>query len=988
MAVRLYSLLVIWLVTATLSVNAACDNYGIENGANCQCPPGVGGADCSLPVCGGTLYDGPSRPVAQPANGALYGNLSACSCGDGWQGVGCNVCTSASACSSAYTSHQTANIGGAVTGGDTGSIACSTTPRVYAVGQMSCTVNNPTIQALYSGKTTLNILRNVDPANTLAANVSSYGAAGTVHAQLWYEGEEEFFCNADTCTQDFSDGASTWSCHNLKCHCRENATFCGKVPATSITNVINDLNGDLNIKCTTQGDGSVQCAFIQQTISQVFGSSGLIMNNCLIGECVAQTVIDAAQGNASPTTTDSGSAPLSGGVIAGLAVVGALVGAFLLMFLWGWLVQRKARSQGTGEPVKNGGVAVTWSNVNYSIPTTSSTIFKKKGDQLVAGDKHVLHELSGEVVPGEMLAILGPSGAGKTTLIEILGGKSKLGNTTGNVTFSAYPPTEQNAGTVKQPRIGYVDQADILPSMLTVQEALTFAARLRLPEHVTEETKQAKVFEVMQQLGILDIKDTRIGNHERRGISGGEQRRVSIGLELVACPDVLVLDEPTSGLDSVSANKVVTVLRDLAHDPTNPTAIIASIHQPNSKLYQLFDKVLVLSHGKELYFGPGGLAPNDYFAQHGHPAQPGYNVADHLLDIASEPTDDLLGLARRKSQSRTSATVSPGGTDVGNGSKGNLVSGSDPEKAAIAGDQTPRSIPKQTKFGSSRLMSTYSTTFLTQLQVLCGREWKILKRDKSLFFAHLLFAAILGVFCGGLYFKTGITIAGFQSRIGCLFFLGSLLSFSALSALYNLIEIRPLFLRERAGLFYSPTAWLLSRFFFDVLPLRIVPTIVVSTIVYWMAGLAPDAAHYFKFLFILVLYTFAMTLFNFLLACTFRNGGIAILLSAIFNLFIMTFAGFFVHLNDIPEVLRWLQWFSLLKYCLEALAVNEVDSGLQIVDTLSGVPVNVSAQLIMNLLFGFGADNYYRDVLVLFAFIAGFGISLIGVVWLLVRERR
>ncbi len=121
----------------------------------------------------------------------------------------------------------------------------------------------------------------------------------------------------------------------------------------------------------------------------------------------------------------------------------------------------------------------------------------------------------------------------------------------------------------------------------------------------------------------------------------------------------------------------------------------------------------------------------------------------------------------------------------------------------------------------------------------------------------------------------------------------------------------------------------------------------------------------------------------------------------------MTFAGFFVHLNDIPPVLRWLQWICPLKYTLEALAVNEVGAGLMIQDTLQGVPVNVSASLIMNLvrvklsfvdsglilifiyqLFGFGSNNYYRDVLVLFAFIAGFGIGVIGIVWLKVRERR
>jgi len=155
-----------------------------------------------------------------------------------------------------------------------------------------------------------------------------------------------------------------------------------------------------------------------------------------------------------------------------------------------------------------------------------------------------------------------------------------------------------------------------------------------------------------------------------------------------------------------------------------------------------------------------------------------------------------------------------------------------------------------------------------------------------------------------------------------------------------------------------------------------------------MAGLAHDAAHYFKFLFILVLYTLGMTLYNFLLGTLFHNGGIAILLSALSALYQMTFAGFFVHLNSIPPVLRWLQWLCPLKYCLEALAVNEVGSGLMIQDTLSGVPVDVSASLIMQLLFGFGTNNYYRDVLVLFAFIAGFGLGVIGIVWLRVRERR
>lgn len=116
--------------------------------------------------------------------------------------------------------------------------------------------------------------------------------------------------------------------------------------------------------------------------------------------------------------------------------------------------------------------------------------------------------------------------------------------------------------------------------MLTVHEALLFAARLRLPESVPDTEKRVRVDALITQLGLAHIRDTRIGDGERRGISGGEMRRVSIGLELVARPDVLILDEPTSGLDSVSAKKVGEVLRALAHDKENPTAVIASIHQP------------------------------------------------------------------------------------------------------------------------------------------------------------------------------------------------------------------------------------------------------------------------------------------------------------------------------------------------------------------------------------------------------------------------
>ncbi|KAJ7771519.1 hypothetical protein B0H16DRAFT_1364094 [Mycena metata] len=963
---------VILLLGALVNVRAACDNYGTQNGSACACPNGFGGFTCATAACGGDIFQGSQRALATQGN-----NVSSCACESGWTGTGCNVCQAPNACAAAFSaSGKAPSSGQSISSSQTGqnsTLTCNSAARVYASSQMSCQVLNPTLQAIFPDSSNLNIIRTLDPGLSPLPNTTSFGPSGTVFASLFYAGVEQFYCGADTCTQDLSDTNTNWECQNLKCTCIPGTTFCGAT-ATNLTQTINSLTGSLGIEC---GNSTV-CAFKQNTLQAVFGSNGLSLNGCIFGECVAQSLIDTnAGGNSTTDASSTGSAPLSGGVIGGLAAVGTLVLLAVAFFLFGLVKQRSAR-RAHPDVAPGSRVAVEWSRVTYVVPGQAArrTWYGARAKDAGADDKVILDAVSGRVAPGQMMAVLGTSGAGKTTLIEILAGKEKSGTISGTVAFPSA------GGTA--PRIGFVPQQDVLPPMLTVYEALLFGARLRLPESVSDAEKRERVEGIMGTLGIDHLRDTRIGwggdvgGGKARGISGGEMRRVSIGLELIASPDVLILDEPTSGLDSVSALRVAKVLHAIAHDAENPIPVIASIHQPSSQLYQIFDAILVMSHGRALYAGAGGFAPAEYFAREAAgvaPAYPqGYNVADYLLEVGSDPAPALFQLQANKAS-------------MSEGMRTPLEGEGDPEKAGSTSTGKQEALGRGTTKSPTK-RSAYATTFLTQLQYLSGREWKILRRDKSLFLTHVAISSVLGVFCGGLYFQTGITIAGFQSRVGCLFFLGALIAFSSLSALYNVVEIRPLFLRERSSSYYSPTAWLLTRLLFDVLPLRIIPTIIVATITYWMAGLAHDPAHFFKFLFILVLYTLAMTLYNFLLGTLFHNGGIAILLSALSALYQMTFAGFFVHLNSIPPVLRWLQWLCPLKYCLEALAVNEVGSGLMIQDTLQGVPVNVSASLIMNLLFGFGSNNYYRDVLVLFAFIAGFGVGVIGIVWLRVRERR
>lgn len=201
-------------------------------------------------------------------------------------------------------------------------------------------------------------------------------------------------------------------------------------------------------------------------------------------------------------------------------------------------------------------------------------------------------------------------------------------------------------------------------------------------------------------------------------------RRVSIGMELVSRPDALVLDEPTSGLDSVSAARVADVLRAVAHDPERPTAVIASIHQPSSKLYHTFDSVMVLAHGRALYVGPGGLEPLRAFESRGVPAPPeGYNVAEHLLDVASDPAPALFtstsGAGVLQMTERDADTTA-------NSEKSDQPSSPvELEKGAMAGKK--RKMGGGAGFGTGA-GSQYAATFLTQLEVLSGREWKILCR--------------------------------------------------------------------------------------------------------------------------------------------------------------------------------------------------------------------------------------------------------------------
>lgn len=246
------------------------------------------------------------------------------------------------------------------------------------------------------------------------------------------------------------------------------------------------------------------------------------------------------------------------------------------------------------------------------------------GDQIQ--EHTILNGITGMASPGEILAILGPSGSGKSTLLNALAGRLQGNGFTGTILTNNRKPTKQI-----MKRTGFVTQDDILYPRLTVRETLIFCSLLRLPNSLSKQEKTSVAESVISELGLTKCQNTIIGNSFIRGVSGGERKRVSIAHEMLINPSLLILDEPTSGLDSTAAHRLVLTLGSLAQ---KGKTIVTSMHQPSSRVYQMFDSVLVLSEGRCLYFGKGSEAMG-YFESVGYSPSFPMNPADFLLDLAN-----------------------------------------------------------------------------------------------------------------------------------------------------------------------------------------------------------------------------------------------------------------------------------------------------------------------------------------------------------------
>lgn len=535
------------------------------------------------------------------------------------------------------------------------------------------------------------------------------------------------------------------------------------------------------------------------------------------------------------------------------------------------------------------GKTLTWQNVNM-------VLAGEKGDK----DRKLLDTVWGEVPAKQTTAIMGPSGAGKTSLLNILAGRAA---TRGRITINAdirlnnYSVDPTNVNVRKQ--IAFVAQDDSLQVTSTPREAIYFSAKLRLPRYMTEAQLVKLTKRMIVELGLEDCADTIVGGALIKGISGGQRKRTSVGVELVTKPALVFLDEPTSGLDSYSAVQLCQVLKKVANAGSS---VLFTIHQPSSEIFNSFDHLILMNKGLVMYEGAVSAVP-DYFGARNHPNPPNYNPADWIMNVAQSVDREQLiadGFFPKDDRKLGEAFTAEEGKDA-----------------------LGITLTRRHRVGTE---DTRQVGMSTEIKMLFGREITNLKRDTAAVGARFGLTIFLGVLIGVIFLNVGRSNSAeqqnIQSHFGALVMVMLMGMFgTAQPALLAFPEERPVFLREYSTNHYNVLSYFLSRLTMEAF-ITFLQICVQIVITYFMIGFQ---ANFGEFLIIAYALAMSSTALAVLLGCSVEDPKLAQEMLPILFVPQMLFAGFFVAPSLIPVWLRWAQYLCTLTYAIRLSLVAEFD---------------------------------------------------------------
>ncbi|KAL0414007.1 UNVERIFIED_CONTAM: ABC transporter G family member 1 [Sesamum radiatum] len=572
---------------------------------------------------------------------------------------------------------------------------------------------------------------------------------------------------------------------------------------------------------------------------------------------------------------------------------------------------------------------LSFSHLTYSVRVTSKVglpgFFCRRaadpvsGETLSSGTKTILSDISGEARDGEIMAVMGASGSGKSTLIDALANRMAKGSVKGSVKLNG----EELESRLLKVISAYVMQDDLLFPMLTVEETLMFAAEFRLPRTLSKSKKKLRVQALIDQLGLRNATKTVIGDEGHRGVSGGERRRVSIGIDIIHDPILLFLDEPTSGLDSTSAYMVG---EGTAEDCTK-WKYSDHVHTPT----QLSNSWIVGSHDlsvpwKDCLQWPPSNLPL-FFSDFGHPIPDSENRTEFALDLIRElesspgGTKNLVEFNKSwQALERGRNQINSPAANVSNLSLKEAITASISRGKLVSGSN-----------GSTSMIPTFTNPLWFEFAVLSKRSFTNSRRMPELFGVRLATVVVTGFILATVFWRLDRSPKGIQERLGFFAFAMSTTFYTCADALPVFLQERYIFMRETAYNAYRRSSYVVSHSVVS-LPALLFLSLAFAAITFWPVGL--DGS--FLFYFLIILASFWAELLRDLPPASCHTG-------------------FFINRDRIPPYWIWFHYISLVKYPYEAVLQNEYTDptkcfvrGIQMFDgtPLAAVPTALKLKIL------------------------------------------